>query len=70
VLAHGDHPEWYGLPSNPRVPILVKLWKKVLRPLGGLAVAGAIVGVVSHYMKHGPKTVRGADKDQENLPSV
>src|SRR5262249_17168987 len=68
VLAHGDHPEWYGLPSNPRVPILVKLWKKVLRPLGGLAVVGAIAGVFSHYMKHGPKTVRGADKDQENLP--
>ena len=32
VLAHGDHPEWYGLPADPHVPLLVKFWKSVLRP--------------------------------------
>jgi formate dehydrogenase beta subunit len=68
VLKYGDHPEWYGLPPSPRVPLLVKLWKKVLRPIGGLAVLGAIAGVVSHYMNHGPKSVRGADADDDNLP--
>ena len=68
VLAHGEHPEWYGLPLNPRVPILVKLWKKVLRPFGSIAILGAVAGVVSHYMRHGPKSVRGSDADDDNLP--
>jgi hypothetical protein len=44
VLAHGDHPEWYGLPRDPRVPLAVSLWKRVLRPLGVLAILGAVVG--------------------------
>src|SRR5207253_2390549 len=25
VLAHGDHPEWYGLPNDPHVPGAVRL---------------------------------------------
>jgi len=68
VLAHGDHPEWYGLPKNPRVPILVKVWKKLLRPLGGIAILGAVFGVFGHYMRHGPKAAHGADDDDSNLP--
>jgi formate dehydrogenase beta subunit len=68
VLAHGDHPEWYGLPTNPRVPLLVKLWKKILRPVGGIAILGAVFGVVGHYMRHGPKAAYGADQDDSNLP--
>ena len=68
VLAHGDHPEWYDLPRDPHVPFLVKLWKKFLRPLGGIAILGAVVGVVGHYMRHGPKAAYGADKDDSNLP--
>ena len=68
VLAHGDHPEWYGLPKNPRVPILVKVWKRILRPLGGIAILGAVFGVFGHYMRHGPKAAHGADDDDSNLP--
>jgi formate dehydrogenase beta subunit len=68
ILAHGDHPEWYGLPTNPHVPILVKFWKKFLRPIGGIAIIGAVFGVVGHYMRHGPKSAYGADEDDSNLP--
>src|SRR5689334_9821841 len=68
ILAHGDHPEWYGLPRNPRVPILVKVWKKFLRPFGGIAIIGAVFGVVAHYMRHGPKSAHGTDEDDSNLP--
>jgi formate dehydrogenase iron-sulfur subunit len=56
VLAHGDHPEWYGeLPGNPRVPVAVLFWKKLLRPLGFLAVVAAVVGAFGHHLYHGNK---------------
>ena len=55
VLAHGDHPDWYGLPKDPHVPVAVKLWKKVLKPIGMLAVLGAVVGAFGHYTKFGRK---------------
>jgi formate dehydrogenase iron-sulfur subunit len=68
VLAHGDHPEWYDLPANPHVPWSVKFWKKILRPLGMVAIFGAVVGAFAHYTKYGPKEVRGADDPNANLP--
>ncbi|TMB09475.1 MAG: formate dehydrogenase subunit beta [Deltaproteobacteria bacterium] len=55
VLAHGDHPEWYGLPKDPHVPTGVRLWKNALRPLGALAIAGAFFAMVGHYLSFGPK---------------
>ncbi|MBI4540909.1 MAG: formate dehydrogenase subunit beta [Gemmatimonadetes bacterium] len=54
VLAHGDRPEWYGLPRDPRVPLAVRVWKRVLRPVGVLAVFGTILAAVGHFMTHGP----------------
>ena len=68
VLAHGDHPEWYGLPQDPRVPVGVRFWKSVLRPLGAVAILGAVVGAIGHFLSHGPKEVRGADAEDANLP--
>jgi formate dehydrogenase beta subunit len=68
VLAHGGHPEWYNLPADPHVPMLVKFWKNVLRPLGALAIFGAVIGAFGHYMNHGRKGVRGADTHDANLP--
>jgi formate dehydrogenase iron-sulfur subunit len=68
VLAHGDHPDWYDLPANPHVPWGVKFWKKILRPLGVVAIFGAVVGAFAHYTKYGPKEVRGADDPNANLP--
>ena len=55
VLAHGDHPEWYGLPKDPKVPTGVRFWKNALRPLGALAIAGAFFAMVGHYLSFGPK---------------
>jgi formate dehydrogenase beta subunit len=55
VLAHGDHPEWYGLPRDPSVPLVVRVWKSVLRPLGLLAIVGAVLGAIGHFMYAGPK---------------
>jgi formate dehydrogenase iron-sulfur subunit len=70
VLAHGDQPEWYGLPKDPHVPWGVKLWKKVIRPLGGIAIFGAVIGAFGHYMNHGRKGVRGVDTENANLPEA
>jgi formate dehydrogenase iron-sulfur subunit len=55
VLAHGDHPEWYGLPKDPHVPDGVRFWKNIARPLGALAIAGAFFSMVGHYLAFGPK---------------
>ncbi len=55
VLAHGDHPEWYGLPKDPHVPDGVRFWKNIVRPLGALAIAGAFFSMVGHYLSLGPK---------------
>lgn len=69
VLAHGDHPEWYGgLPADPHVPIGVKIWKNILRPIGFLAVAGAFFAAVGHYLNFGKKEVQGATDSEANLP--
>ena len=62
VLAHGDHPEWYGLPADPHVPITVRFWKSILRPLGFLAIFGAVLGTFGHFMNHGPKEPREGDE--------
>jgi formate dehydrogenase beta subunit len=58
VLAHGDHPEWYDLPRDPRVPLTVRLWKQVLRPFGVLAIFGTALAALGHYMTYGPKRPR------------
>ena len=59
VLAHGDHPEWYGgLPREPRIPLSVSVWKSLLRPLGLAAIFGAILSTFGHFMNHGPKEAR------------
>jgi formate dehydrogenase iron-sulfur subunit len=71
VLAFGDHPDWYNLPADPHVPILVKFWKNVLRPLGAVAIFGAIIGAFGHYTKFGAKEIRGSDDASDrNLPSA
>ena len=70
VLAYGNQPGLYGLPADPHVPWGVKLWKKVVRPLGVLAIFGAVVGAFGHYMNHGRKGVKGADAHDANLPDA
>lgn len=70
VLAHGDHPEYYDLPVDPHVPWGVKLWKTIVRPLGAIAIFGAVIGAFGHYMNHGRKGVKGADAHDANLPDA
>jgi formate dehydrogenase iron-sulfur subunit len=62
VLGHG-HPEWYDLPVDPHVPWGVRLWKKVVRPLGAIAAAFAVIGVFAHYTQYGPKEVPGSSAE-------
>jgi formate dehydrogenase iron-sulfur subunit len=65
ILAHGDHPEWYGLPKDPHVPTGVRFWKSVLRPLGALAIAASLFTMVGHYLAMGPKKPKdGAQKPE------
>jgi len=71
VLAFGDHPEWYGsLPANPRVPLAVQLWKKILRPLGLLAIIGAVVGAFGHHLYHGNKGHRDPGPVEPDEPKA
>jgi formate dehydrogenase iron-sulfur subunit len=66
VLHDITNPEAYGgLPSNPRVPLMVRLWKGPLKWLGSFAMFGGVLGVALHYLRYGPKEV---DKEEEKRP--
>ena len=70
VLAHGDHPEWYGLPKDPHVPTGVRFWKNVLRPVGVVAFAAAFFAMVGHYLTFGPKKPKeGGEKSRGEGPT-
>jgi len=50
VLHDIRNPEAYGgLPANPRIPLLVRLWKGPLKWIGSLAMFGGVLGVALHY---------------------
>jgi formate dehydrogenase beta subunit len=55
VLAFGDRPELYGLPRNPTIPILVRLWKGPLKWLGNLAMIAGLAAAAVHYVRIGRK---------------
>ena len=59
VLALGNHLEAYGLPANPSIPWAVTLWKYPLKWIGNLAILGGIIGTFAHYLRFGPKEVKG-----------
>ncbi len=64
VLHDSSNPEKYGgLPKNPRVPILVQLWKGPLKWLGGLSMMFGVMGVAIHYLRFGPKEAEMKDAD-------
>jgi formate dehydrogenase beta subunit len=63
VLGDAKHPENYGgLPSDPRVPIFVKLWKGPLKWLGGIGMVAGVLGVFMHYIRFGPKEIDKAEE--------
>src|SRR5579864_2096061 len=56
VLHDIEHPERYGgLPKDPQIPLLVRIWKGPLKWLGNLAMVGGVLGVAMHYLRYGPK---------------
>jgi formate dehydrogenase iron-sulfur subunit len=67
VLHDIDHPERYGgLPKDPHVPWMVRIWKGPLKWIGDLAMAAGIAGVAAHYLRYGPKEVEPEpDKNRE-----
>ena len=64
VLPHGDRPEAYGLPKDPRVSPLVAFWRGgVARGFGVLTMFGVLVAGILHYMRHGPLEVPEEKKE-------
>jgi formate dehydrogenase iron-sulfur subunit len=58
VLPHGDQPEAYGLPANPRIGPAQRLWRSGLARATGVAtMAAVLIAGVLHYMRHGPLEV-------------
>ena len=69
VLHDITHPEAYGgLPANPSIPWVVKLWKTPLKILGNLAMLGGLIGVTLHYLRFGPKVVEETKNNGEKRP--
>jgi len=65
VLHDVTNPEAYGgLPKDPQVPLMVRLWKGPAKWIGNLAMAGGILGVALHYLRFGPKVVREQDDNR------
>jgi hypothetical protein len=68
VLHDASNPENYGgLPSNPRIPWTVQLWKHPLKWIGNLAIVGGLLGLVVHYLRFGPKTL---EEDKQKKPGA
>jgi formate dehydrogenase iron-sulfur subunit len=64
VLPHGDEPEAYGLPKDPKVSPLVALWRSSLaRTVGVVTMFGVLVAGIFHYMRHGPLEVPEEKKE-------
>jgi len=67
VLPHGDRPEAYGLPRDPRIGPLLALWRSTLaRSLGVLTMFSVLVAGVLHYMRYGPLEVPEEESGKKN----
>jgi formate dehydrogenase iron-sulfur subunit len=59
VLHDATNPEAYGgLPKNPQIPLMVRLWKHPLKWIGSFGIIFGVVGVFIHYLRFGPKVVK------------
>jgi formate dehydrogenase iron-sulfur subunit len=65
VLQHADRPEIYhGLPADPKISMMVSLWKGIAKPLAVAAMIGAVLTGFFHYITVGPMETKedGDDK--------
>jgi formate dehydrogenase iron-sulfur subunit len=64
VLPHGDRPQAYGLPQNPRVGPLLAFWRSgFARAVGVFTMFSVLVAGILHYMRHGPLEVPDDKKE-------
>jgi formate dehydrogenase iron-sulfur subunit len=69
VLPHGDRPESYGLPRDPKVSPVVALWRSsVARTVGVATMFAVLVAGILHYMRHGPLEVPEEKGGREGSP--
>src|SRR5688572_5886863 len=58
VLHDINNPEAYGgLPKDPHVPLLVRIWKGPLKWLANLAMTAGVIAAAVHYLRFGPKEI-------------
>lgn len=58
VLHDASNPEAYGgLPKDPHIPLVVRLWKGPAKWIGNFAMFFGVIGVALHYMRYGAKQV-------------
>ena len=63
VLHDANNPEKYGgLPKDPTIPFMVKMWKGPLKWLGGLGITVGALAMFMHYVRYGPKRVEGEEE--------
>ncbi|WP_176061361.1 formate dehydrogenase subunit beta [Paraburkholderia sp. BCC1876] len=63
VLHHADKPTLYhGLPLNPKISVMVYLWKGLAKPLALAGIAFAALAGFFHYTRIGPNEVSEADE--------
>jgi formate dehydrogenase iron-sulfur subunit len=63
VLQHGDRPELYGLPKDPKISPMVSVWKGIAKPLALAALGLAALGSFFHYIAVGPNEVEEDEKE-------
>lgn len=58
VLQHADKPDLYsGLPADPAIGPMVRLWKGIAKPFASFALAVVAVSAFFHYVTIGPNEV-------------
>ncbi|MEA3119082.1 MAG: formate dehydrogenase iron-sulfur subunit, partial [Paraburkholderia sp.] len=63
VLHHADKPSLYhGLPDNPRISPMVRIWKGIAKPLALAALAATAVAGFFHFTRVGPNEVEASDE--------
>src|ERR1700686_4721869 len=69
VLHDAKNPELYGgLPKDPHIPWVVRIWKGPAKWIGNLAMLGGILGVTLHYLRYGPKEINAEKHENGGRP--